>query len=486
MAPTLQFSLGFVDLTLVSAMSAFGSTAGVDAAVRRAGDRERAGERGGVRLRRRAADERRLDLPSRPTAGERFSAPGFAGLRFAYGDYGPANSMYALALRRHMHLFGTNHDQLGTIAVGQREWALMNPRAQMRKPMTIDDYHASRWVVEPLHLFDCCLVSNGGVAVIVTSARAGARPAPAAGVPARLRPVRAGRHRRGPSASRRSTPAPPRSGEAGAAPGGHRARRRRRPRALRLLHLHRPRHPRGLRVLREGRGRRLRRRRQARPRRRRCRATPAAASSPRTTCGASRRCRRASSRRAARAASARSREHDHVLVSGNGGALNFHSTTILSTARGRGAPMTTTAAPAKPVPGPRRGERRRSSTARCGGELMLLRCRALRDVHVADRVSRRPRPAALRAPASPATSNGRPRAAGRRSTASRSCTSSTTRRSPPTIPYNIAVVETEEGVRLTARSSTARTSALEIGMALDVTFERMSDEVAVPKFRPRS
>jgi acetyl-CoA acetyltransferase len=69
-----------------------------------------------------------------------------------------------------MHLFGTNHDQLGTIAVGQREWARMNPRAQMKKPMTLEDYHASRWVVEPLHLFDCCVVSNGAVAVIVTSA----------------------------------------------------------------------------------------------------------------------------------------------------------------------------------------------------------------------------------------------------------------------------------------------------------------------------
>ena len=69
-----------------------------------------------------------------------------------------------------MHLFGTTHDQLGAIAVGQREWALMNPQAQMRKPMTLEDYHASRWIVEPLHLFDCCLVSNGGVAVIVTSA----------------------------------------------------------------------------------------------------------------------------------------------------------------------------------------------------------------------------------------------------------------------------------------------------------------------------
>src|SRR4029077_18349303 len=76
--------------------------------------------------------------------GGDFSAPGCAALRFAYADYGPANSMYALALRRHMHLFGTNHDQLGTIAVGQREWALMNPRAQMRKPMTLDDKHDSR------------------------------------------------------------------------------------------------------------------------------------------------------------------------------------------------------------------------------------------------------------------------------------------------------------------------------------------------------
>src|SRR4029079_1588168 len=102
--------------------------------------------------------------------GQRAIAPGFAGLRLAYGDYGPANTMYALALRRHMHLFGTTHDQLGTIGVGRREWALMNPRAQIRTPMSLEDYHASRWVVEPLHLYDCCVVSNGGVAVLVTSA----------------------------------------------------------------------------------------------------------------------------------------------------------------------------------------------------------------------------------------------------------------------------------------------------------------------------
>ncbi len=54
------------------------------------------------------------------------------------------------------------------------------------------------------------------------------------------------------------------------------------------------------------------------------------------------------------------------------------------------------------------------------------------------------------------------------------------------IPYNIAVVETEEGVRLTSQVVDCPNARLEIGLALDVTFERMSDEVAVPKFRPRS
>jgi len=169
MAPTLQFSLGLADLTLVSAMSAFGSTAG--AMLQYAAQAIQSGQANVVAC-------VYADAPLTPGGsisrsaygGKRGAAPGFAGLRLAYGDFGPANSMYALALQRHMHLFGTTHDQLGTIAVGQREWAMKNPRAQMRTPMTIADYHASRWVVEPLHLYDCCLVSNGGVAVIVTSA----------------------------------------------------------------------------------------------------------------------------------------------------------------------------------------------------------------------------------------------------------------------------------------------------------------------------
>jgi acetyl-CoA acetyltransferase len=169
MAPALQFSLGLQDLSLVCAMNAFGSTAG--AMLQYAAYAIAAGQASAVACvyaDAPLADGRRASQSA--YNGKRSVAGGLAGLRLAYGDYGPANSMYALALRRHMHLYGTTHDQLGTIAVGQREWAQMNPRAQMRTPITLEDYHASRWVVEPLHLLDCCLVSNGGVAVIVTSA----------------------------------------------------------------------------------------------------------------------------------------------------------------------------------------------------------------------------------------------------------------------------------------------------------------------------
>jgi acetyl-CoA acetyltransferase len=170
MAPRLQFALGLVDLTLVNAMSAFGSTAGT--MLQYATYAIETGQASAIAcVYADAPLTAGRSISQSGYSGTRFNAPGLAGLRFAYGDYGPANSSYALALRRHMHLFGTNHDQLGTIAVGQREWALMNPSAQMRKPITLDDYHASRWVVEPLHLFDCCLVSNGAVAVIVTSAQ---------------------------------------------------------------------------------------------------------------------------------------------------------------------------------------------------------------------------------------------------------------------------------------------------------------------------
>ncbi|MEV0544519.1 thiolase family protein [Nocardia salmonicida] len=94
---------------------------------------------------------------------------GFAGLAAVSGPRSP-NSGYALAARRHMNRYGTTSEQFGAIAVGQRAWAAMNPRARFRDPITIADHQASRWVVDPLHLLDCCMVSNGGVAVVVTSA----------------------------------------------------------------------------------------------------------------------------------------------------------------------------------------------------------------------------------------------------------------------------------------------------------------------------
>jgi acetyl-CoA acetyltransferase len=99
------------------------------------------------------------------------AAYGFArGLDAAYGHFG-VNALYALVARRYMDRYGVTNDDLGRVAVAERAWANGNPHAQLRDvPLTLDDYHRSRWIVEPFRLLDCCLVSNGGAAVIVTSA----------------------------------------------------------------------------------------------------------------------------------------------------------------------------------------------------------------------------------------------------------------------------------------------------------------------------
>ncbi len=106
-----------------------------------------------------------------PRGGGAAAAYAFArGLDAAYGLFG-ITALYAMVARRHMHLYGTSHDHLGAVAVAERAWANRNPAAQFHDtPMTLADYHRSRWIAEPFHLFDCCLVSNGGIAVIVTSA----------------------------------------------------------------------------------------------------------------------------------------------------------------------------------------------------------------------------------------------------------------------------------------------------------------------------
>lgn len=93
---------------------------------------------------------------------------GFRGVARSNGLMG-ANPLYALATRRHMERYGTTTEHLGAIAVAQRAWASRSPLATMRDPITLADHQASRWIVEPLRLLDCCLVSNGGVAFVITS-----------------------------------------------------------------------------------------------------------------------------------------------------------------------------------------------------------------------------------------------------------------------------------------------------------------------------
>lgn len=80
-----------------------------------------------------------------------------------------ASAGYALAARRHMALFGTTHEQFGAYAVACRQWAGRNPQAFLRQPITLADYLASPFVVEPLRVLDCCFPVNGAIALVVTS-----------------------------------------------------------------------------------------------------------------------------------------------------------------------------------------------------------------------------------------------------------------------------------------------------------------------------
>jgi len=79
-------------------------------------------------------------------------------------------SSYALAASRHMHQYGTTRRQLADIAVAARQWALLNPAAWETKPLTVEDVLASPMISEPLTLRDCCLVTDGGGALVLASA----------------------------------------------------------------------------------------------------------------------------------------------------------------------------------------------------------------------------------------------------------------------------------------------------------------------------
>lgn len=102
-----------------------------------------------------------------PTHGK----PNWGSEDFAYPwGFIEAPLAFAMAARRHMHLYGTTSRQLGTIAVAMRKHASMNPNAQMHDPITLEDYFASPLFADPFRLLDCSLVSDGGGAVVVTSA----------------------------------------------------------------------------------------------------------------------------------------------------------------------------------------------------------------------------------------------------------------------------------------------------------------------------
>lgn len=76
---------------------------------------------------------------------------------------------YAMAAARYMHEYGVTPEQLAEVAVAARQWARRNPKAFMRDPLTVDDVLASPLICDPLHRLDCCLVTDGGAAVILTN-----------------------------------------------------------------------------------------------------------------------------------------------------------------------------------------------------------------------------------------------------------------------------------------------------------------------------
>ncbi|AJE80397.1 hypothetical protein SLNWT_0021 [Streptomyces albus] len=161
----LQRDLGLRDLGLLAQMQAFGATAG--AMVQLACMAVRAGQADAV-----ACVFADAPLKEDKRAGAAYTRTPGSGWKSVLGAAGltTPTQKYALAARRHMLRYGTTEDHFAEVAVAQRESALLNPLAQMRTPLTPSEHHASRVIADPFRLYDCCLVSNGGAAVIVTGA----------------------------------------------------------------------------------------------------------------------------------------------------------------------------------------------------------------------------------------------------------------------------------------------------------------------------
>ncbi|MCS6925481.1 MAG: acetyl-CoA acetyltransferase [Candidatus Binatia bacterium] len=105
---------------------------------------------------------------SRDKAIEVMSTAGHAQFERPYGP--PIPAFYALLAQAHMHAYGTTSEQFAAVAVACRKHAALNPAAQMRQPITIEDVLNSKMIAYPLHLLDCSLVSDGGAAIVMTAA----------------------------------------------------------------------------------------------------------------------------------------------------------------------------------------------------------------------------------------------------------------------------------------------------------------------------
>ena len=110
--------------------------------------------------------------PAKISTRPSLPAANFEATREFEAPYGATVPMhfYALMAQRHMYEYGTTSRQLGAVAVTMREHALLNDKALMKRPMTIEDHQASRGIVEPFRLFDCCIESDGAAAFVVSAA----------------------------------------------------------------------------------------------------------------------------------------------------------------------------------------------------------------------------------------------------------------------------------------------------------------------------
>jgi acetyl-CoA acetyltransferase len=107
----------------------------------------------------------RIAMPA-PRWGDDSTNSQFEGV---WGTAGPSTG-YGFLTTRHMHEYGTTKAQMAEVAVATRKWAALNPKAFARDPLTIDDVLNSRLIAWPFNLLDCCLVTDGGGACVVTSA----------------------------------------------------------------------------------------------------------------------------------------------------------------------------------------------------------------------------------------------------------------------------------------------------------------------------